>query len=135
MARLIDTSVFIEHERRGQTLDTLDVITRGEPIALASITASELIVGVYRAALEPMRARRLRFVEGVFHEVPVIPFDLVSAKTHAKLLVDLASIGRTIGPNDLIIAATALTHGYDVLTHNLRHFNLVPGLAVERPVW
>jgi predicted nucleic acid-binding protein len=135
MARLVDTSVFVELERRRHSLSALNRFTGGEDVALASITASELLVGVHRSTSEPQRTRRLRFVNSVLHEVPVLPFDLATAEVHAKLLAELASRGRIIGPNDLIIAATALTHGYDVLTQNLRHFTLVHGLTVDGPSW
>jgi len=36
-----------------------------------------------------------------------------------------------IGERDLFIAATALAHGYGVVTANVREFSRVPGLAVE----
>jgi len=36
---------------------------------------------------------------------------------------------------DLLIAATALAHGYDVLTENVREFGRVPLLGVRRPTW
>ncbi len=57
MARLIDSSVFIDLERRGGTIGDLDAILLGEPFALASITASELLVGVHRADAGRRRGR------------------------------------------------------------------------------
>ncbi len=122
MARLIDTSVFIELERKGLFLATLEAMASPEPIALASITASELLIGVHRSASPPRRQRRLEFVEAVLSGVPVVSFDLATAETHARLLVELSAIGQPIGANDLLIAATAITHGYELLTHDLRHF-------------
>ena len=65
----------------------------------------------------------------------VVPFDLEAARIHARLAADLMAAGQAIGPNDLLIAATALAHGHAVLTHNLRHFERVPGLVVSRPDW
>jgi predicted nucleic acid-binding protein len=47
----------------------------------------------------------------------------------------LAAAGQLIGDRDLLIAATALTHGYDLLTNNLRDFARVPGLRVRQPTW
>ena len=135
MARLIDTSVIIDLERRGVSLHGLKAVLAGPPFALASITASELLAGVYRADSTPRQQRRLEYVEAVLGGITVLPFDLNVARTHARLFAELAASGRQIGPNDLIIAATALTYGYDVLTHNLRHFDRVPGLIVERPTW
>jgi predicted nucleic acid-binding protein len=40
-----------------------------------------------------------------------------------------------INPNDLIIAATALTYDYELLTDNVRHFERINGLAVRQPRW
>lgn len=135
MAWLIDTTVFIELDRRGAPLHELAAAIPVEPAALAAITVSELLVGVHRAATARQRSRRLDYVESILSQMPVLPFDVDSAKTHARLFVELRAAGQSIGSNDLIIAATALTHGYAVLTHNLRHFERVPGLAVQQPRW
>ena len=135
MARLIDTSVFIDLGRRGESIRVLDANLQGEPFALASITASELLVGVYRSNPGRNRERQFDFVETLLRDAPVLAFDLDIARTHAQLVAGLAATGQMIGANDLLIAATALTRGYSVLTHNLRHFERVPGLVVNAPSW
>jgi tRNA(fMet)-specific endonuclease VapC len=135
MARLIDTSVFVTMDRQGLPLGILAANALDELLALASITASELLVRVYRTAPGQRRRRREAFVESVFEELPVLPYDLRVARKHADLLVHLLSTGEVIGANDLMIAATALTYGYEVLTHNIRDFQRVPGLVVRQPDW
>jgi len=45
----------------------------------------------------------------------------------ARLLV---RTGRTIGDNDVWIAATALAHGLPLVSRNARHFARVPGLTI-----
>jgi tRNA(fMet)-specific endonuclease VapC len=45
--------------------------------------------------------------------------------------VDLAQRGTPIGPNDLLIAAIARTHGITLVTHNIGEFSRVSGLRVE----
>lgn len=47
------------------------------------------------------------------------------------LRASLSAAGRPIGPNDLLIAATALVHNLTLVTHNLREFSRVTGLKVE----
>ena len=135
MARLIDSSVFIAFDRRGSPFSTMDAILSDEPFALASITASELLVGLHRSTGHGSRGRRIAFVASILGRVPVIAFDLDIARTHAHLIVDLAASGRLIGANDLLIASTALTRGYKLLTHNVRHFERVPGLTIEKADW
>jgi len=135
MAVLIDTSVFITLERTGRTLSALIRPIPGEPLALSSITASELLVGVHRANTEPRRRTREAFVETIFTTVPLVQFDLSAARVHARLSAQLAAVGQPFGAHDLLIGATALTHGYGVLTENVRDFARVPGLVVRQPTW
>lgn len=40
-----------------------------------------------------------------------------------------------MGAHDLLVAATALAHGYAVVTENPGHFHTVPGLVVRTPLW
>ncbi len=135
MAQLIDSSVFIALERRGQGLGVLSAAAPDEPVALATITVSELLIGVHRADTEARRVRRGAFVEAVLEVIPVLPFDILVARTHAEVWSQLTAAGRPVGAHDLIVAATALSHGYAVLTDDLRDFQRVPGLAVRRPAW
>ncbi len=132
MAQLIDTSVFIALERQQLNLDLLARLFPTERIALAAITASELLAGVYYADTEARRHRRQTFVERILTTLPVIPFDVPVARVYAQLLVDLRKSGQTIGAHDLQIAATALSGGFEVATHNVRDFGRVPGLGVRQ---
>jgi predicted nucleic acid-binding protein len=135
MAQLIDTSVLIDLERRGVPGPAVDALFEGEVAALSSITASELLTGIYRTPSDTQKAKRLAFVESIFRLYPVLTFDLKVARIHARIWAELTSVGQMIGAYDLIIAATALTHDYEVLTLNLREFERVPGLVVRRPHW
>ena len=135
MARLIDSSALITLERQGLSIEAINRLVPYEAGAIASITASELLVGVHRASTVERQRMREAFVEEVLAHLPVLPFDLPVARTHAWISADLAAAGQTIGVNDLLIAATALTHGHSVLTENLRDFERVPGLVVHRPDW
>jgi predicted nucleic acid-binding protein len=106
-------------------------IISGESFALAAITASEMLVSVHRAQTPVQRARRQRFVETILRIAPVEEFDLPVARIHAELATELSDAGISIGAHDLLIAATARTKGYVVLTHNVREFARVPGLEVR----
>ena len=98
------------------------------PVALAAITASELLHGVERARDTGVRQRRSAFVEGVLENVPVIPFGLAEARAHSRVWAELAGAGALIGAHDLLIAATALVAGSEVATLNVTEFGRVPGL-------
>lgn len=130
MALLIDTSVFVRHERAGLPADALLASLGDEQVALAAITASELLHGVERASSSMRRATRATWVEAVLGLLPVLPFDLEVARVHARLWADLSARGALIGAHDLLIAATALRWGHGVLTANEREFARVEGLRV-----
>ena len=132
MGKLIDSSVFIAADRGKLDLDAVLNVHTGEPIALASITASELLHGVHRASGASIRTRREAFVERVLGSLHVISFDLAMARIHASIWAELASQGLMIGTHDLLIGATALSIGYDVATHNEREFKRIPGLSVVK---
>lgn len=98
MGTLIDSSVLIAAERRTLDLgDALDAHAE-EPVGIASITASELLHGVLRAATAAQRRRRETFVERLVAVLPVFPFDLVTARIHASLWAGLAAKGRASDP-------------------------------------
>jgi tRNA(fMet)-specific endonuclease VapC len=128
---LIDSSVLIAAGRRTLDLDTALADHADEPVGVAAITASELLHGVYRAATTVQRQRRESFVERLLAALPVFPFDLVTARIHASLWARLAAKGATVGPHDLLIAATAIAAGYRVATRDRRSFGRIPGLEVQ----
>jgi tRNA(fMet)-specific endonuclease VapC len=129
MGILLDTNVLIRAERGVQAVDFSRWQDRGSAF-ISAITASELLIGVHRADSEARRVRRSAFVEGLLAAIPVLEFGLEAARIHARVTAHLARQGRLIGPHDLIIAATALSYGYAVLTANLDEFQRVPGLEV-----
>lgn len=127
MAVLVDTSVLIDAERRGQSLDEA---IGDQDRAISTITASELLHGVQGADDSAIRARRSVFVERVIATIEPLPITTVVARTHARIWAELEDAGKPIGAHDLWIAATALSHDMAIATANAREFERVPGLAV-----
>lgn len=127
MAVLIDTTVLVNAERWGQSLDQA---IGDQDRAISVITASELLHGVHRAQAGAVRARRSVFVEHVISAIEPLPITTTIARAHAELWAELEKSGDLVGAHDLWIAATALSHGMDVATANTRDFGRVPGLNV-----
>jgi predicted nucleic acid-binding protein len=135
VAIVIDSSVFTAVERRGLPPGQVVDLVGAEQAVIASITASELLAGVYRADSRARRRRREDFVEAILATVPILAFDLRTARIHAQLLAQLTTSGRSIGAHDLLIGATALTHAAAVLTDNVRDFQRIPDLVVREVNW
>jgi len=137
---VLDTTVFVELERHARAAQRSDVgallaerlgaaVGEDEEVAIATITASELLHGVHRACAEH-RGRREAFVETVLSAIPALPFDLLTARVHARLWADLVAAGSDVGAHARVVAATAMSSGWSVTTCNLRHFERIPGLRV-----
>jgi len=132
MGALIDSSVLIAAERGDLDLEKILHEHRDKELALSSMTASELLHGVHRANTEARKVKREAFVEALLSSLPVISFDLVAARAHARLWAELASKGDNVGQHDLIIGATAISRGLDVATRDTRSFPKIPGLSILR---
>lgn len=134
MAGLIDTSVLVAWERRRSSVESLRSLTEDGSAYLATITVSELLVGVHRARDPLLGRRRLAFIEeALLPIVTLLDLDMKVAEAHAELQADLAKSGKSIGAHDLIIAATAVAHQLTLLTLDVRHFSHIPGLSMIQP--
>lgn len=100
------------------------------PVALASITAVELLHGCERAADAHVRHRRTQFVEGLLSTIPSLSFGLPEARVHARIWASLTASGFLVGPHDLLVAATAVSLSFAVATLNRTEFGRVAGLPL-----
>jgi tRNA(fMet)-specific endonuclease VapC len=103
---ILDTTVLVTAERGAKQLDKL--LEDDDDVAIAAITAAELLVGVELAGASRHRARKA-FVEDVLGAIPVEEYDLEVARAHASLLAHVRRSDKPRGAHDLIIAATAAT--------------------------
>lgn len=60
----------------------------------------------------------------------VIPLDVEIVRIAAELYARTRRVGRPIADADLLIAATAIRHHWELVTNNERHFKPIPGLVV-----
>ena len=96
----------------------------------SSITLGELVYGAYR-----LRARGGALLEQLdrtlLPNLPVLPFDAAAARRYGEVRAELELRGTPLGDADLRIGAIALARGLTVVTGNIRHFQRIPGLAIE----
>jgi tRNA(fMet)-specific endonuclease VapC len=129
VARLIlDTAVLIDAERRGRHLDRL--IADEDDVAIAAVTAAELLVGV-ELADDARRPTRAAFVRSVLDTVPIEDYDGQVARAHATLLAHVRRTGRPRGAHDLIIAATAAARDRLVVSTDSTAFADLPGVPIR----
>jgi predicted nucleic acid-binding protein len=136
MGLILDSSVVIAAERRGdnvaQMLKRIVAATGDQRAVLSSVGLTELVHGIYRAQTAEARSRRDSFIRELLNDVEVYPYTKETALLAGKIDGEERGRGVTIPFGDLLIGATALEVGYSLLTVNVRHFRLVPGLTVVR---
>ena len=119
MGLILDSSVVITAERRGYTveqlLEQIVAVAGDQDAALSSVGLTELVHGIYRARVP---------------DLTVHPYTKETAMLAGKIDGEQQAQGVTVPFADLLIGATALSVGFSVLTVNLRHFRLIPGLSV-----
>jgi len=132
MGVILDTRVLISLEKAESSLDELIAGREAEPFGISVVSVSELLHGVHRADSEARRVTRESYVERIIELFPVYPFDLAAGRIYARIWAGLARRHLSVGAHDLIIAATAISLGFSVVTFNLRDFEKIDGLTVEK---
>lgn len=135
MGLLIDSTVAIHAERRGQTpadlISELQQLYGNLLLAVSVMSAAELFHGCRRADTPSRRIRREEFLDALIATVPVVPITINIARIFGEVDAMLTATGRRIPTSDLLIAATALSRDDDLVTGDTRHFGRVPGLVVH----
>jgi len=134
MGLILDSSIIVAAQRKGQSavelLENLRATIAPETIALSTIIVMELEHGIWRARDTAQAERRQRFLDNVFAAVPAYPLTFEIARRAGRIEGESRQRGVTIPFQDAVIGVTAPGFDYAVATANIRHFQLIPGLAV-----
>ncbi len=132
MGVILDTSVLTDIERGTLTIEKFIEGRENEPFGISVITVSELLHGVHRADSEKRRLKREAYVEKIIEVFPIYFFDLSAARIYARVWANLAKKGINIGAHDLMIASTAISLSFSVVTSDVRDYGKIKGLTVEK---
>ena len=129
MKYLLDTNVCIR-VLNGSSADVVARLGGLDPseVAMCTVVRAELVFGARKSTHV---AENLRLVDALFEPFVCLPFDDRAADAYGSVRADLERVGRPIGPNDLLIAATALANSLILVTHNTSEFGRGPGLSVD----
>ena len=129
MARyLLDTNILSDLERnpRGAVAKRIAHVGQ-ERVCTSIIVAAEIRYGVVKKA-SPRLERNL---EMILNSLDILPLELPADKIYGSLRLSLEQAGKSIGPNDLLIASQTMALGYTLVTDNLREFSRIKSLAVQ----
>jgi tRNA(fMet)-specific endonuclease VapC len=97
-------------------------------IKLCSVVKAELFYG---ARHSQQVQKNIELLARFFEPLECLSFDDRCAEAYGILRELLSRQGKPIGPNDMMIAATALANDLILVTHNTGEFSRVPGLRLE----
>ena len=125
---LLDTNILSDLIRNPQGIVVERVANAGEDnICTSIIVASELRFGARRKGSSRLNEQ----LAAILAAIDIIPFESPADIYYSHLRYQLEKAGTPIGPNDMLIAAHALSLGVTVVTANTKEFSRVPELAVE----
>jgi tRNA(fMet)-specific endonuclease VapC len=125
---LLDTNVCVDYLTGRHPSVTARLQTESpSELCTSSIVAAELRYGADRSARP---ARNHVALDRLFAGLSTVRFDLEAARTYGRIRARLEKSGASIGPNDLLIAAHALSLELVLVTDNEREMGRVPGLVV-----
>jgi tRNA(fMet)-specific endonuclease VapC len=125
---LLDTNIVI-HVIKRRPIEVMGVFNENAGrMAISAITLSELFHGAERSAKV---AQNLAVIEEFASLLDVLPYTAKASQHYGAIRSALEKVGRTIGVNDLHIAAHARSEGLTLVTNNLGEFERVPGLLTE----
>ena len=97
-------------------------------IKISTIVFGELMHGAYKSKFTE---RTLRETEEFLSDFEIVPFDYDAAVAYGQIKASLERKGEPVGPNDMLIAAAALSRRAVLVTNNINEFSRVEGLALE----
>ncbi len=101
---------------------------KGNRIGIAGQMLAEL---AFRAEGSPHRDRNILRIHDALKEWKLWFMDTGAAFEYARIAFELKKIGRTVGQNDISIAAIALSMGNTSIVTMDGDFKAISGLAVE----
>ena len=96
-------------------------------IKIPSIVKAELLHGAEKSIKSKENKEK---VAAFLLPFEIVPFDDAAAILYSKFKAKLEQAGMPIGPNDLIIAATAAAINASLVTNNQQEFSRIDGLLL-----
>lgn len=125
---LLDTNTLIYYFKGMGNVSQNLLSKSPQNISVPAIVLYELEVGIAKSDSPKKRMKQLHEIMSLIN---VIPFGEKEAKVSANIRATLEKRGTPIGPYDILIAGTALTHQAILVSRNTSEFERVDKLQIE----
>lgn len=129
MTYMLDTDIciYIIKRKPKSALERLEILQPGQ-LTMSAITFAELMNGAKKSQHIESNISKLNELAEL---IEICPFDQKAAVFYGDVRSALEKKGETIGSNDLLIAAHALSLNLILVTNNEKEFKRVDGLKIE----
>ena len=121
---IIDSDTWIEYFRRRGGVDKHIAETPAEQIFASEVSIAELTYGALHSKAVEKHLKEPKEIEETFTVLPLGDW----VRDYAEIRQALASQGIAVGDFDIMIAVTARHFDLTVVTHNTKHFSMMPGV-------
>jgi tRNA(fMet)-specific endonuclease VapC len=128
MSYLIDTDILIYSLKGHEIVQKRFIENEKIPKSISVMTYGELLFGAKKSTNSE---KNLAVVYRIKELFPIIDVDKAVMETFSDLKVKMQKTGTVIDDLDLLIAATALTMNFILVTNNEKHFRKIAGLRLE----
>ena len=128
MSYLIDTDIIIYSLKGNTVVQNQFSLNENISKAISIITYGELLFG---AKNSKNVEKNLAVVYRIKELFPIIGIDKAVMETFSAVKVTIQKTGSPIDDMDLLIASTAMTLNYTLVTNNEKHFSKIKGLKIE----
>ena len=128
MPYLIDTDIVINSIKGNKKVNQRISEYAAIPKAISIITFGELLYGAKKSI---QRDKNTSIIYRLAEIFPIVGITRSTIEAFADVKMALDLKGKKIEDFDLLIAATALSLNYTLVTNNTRHYKRIEGLQLE----
>jgi tRNA(fMet)-specific endonuclease VapC len=128
MPYLIDTDIIINSIKGNSTVNKNIEKYATIPKAISIITFGELLYGAKKSQQKDKNTAIIYRLAEIF---PIVGITRSTIEAFTDIKIALDKKGEGIEDFDLLIAATALSLNYTLITNNTKHYKRIDGLQIE----
>lgn len=128
MHYLIDTNIIIYRLKNLGNVNANFLKNKDNHMSLSVISYGELVFGAKKSKAVEKNMETVNAIKSIF---PLLEITSEIMNIFGEVKAYTQKIGKTIDDMDLLIAATAITNNFTLVTHNTKHFKNIPNLKVE----
>ena len=121
---LLDTDTWIEYFHRHGSVEKHIADTPAEQIYASEVSIAELTYGALHSKAVENRLQEPKEIEETFTVLPIGDW----IRDYAEIRHSLTSKRLKVGDFDILIAVTAHRFDLTIVSHNIKHFQEMPGI-------